>query len=168
MSWIVRDGQTIRIWKDQWLPQGTLRSYIEGPIFFQDGDQRVSSLRAHHTWNFDAFNFPLPPPSASEPYSGYSYRTIHATPRHTSFPHNNGTCSVKSASKFLYHKQNVPFNAPGWKWIWALIYLKKIQTFIWKAMRDRLPTQTFLTIGRPYLDANCPRCHYPETIIHIL
>ena len=62
MSWIVRDGQTIRIWKDQWLPQGTLRSYIKGPIFFQDEDQRVSSLRAHHTWNFDAFNFLLPPP----------------------------------------------------------------------------------------------------------
>ena len=62
MSWIVRDGQIIRIWKDQWLPQGTLRSYIEGPIFFQDEDQRVSSLRAHHTWNFDAFNFLLPPP----------------------------------------------------------------------------------------------------------
>ena len=38
MSWIVRDGQTILIWKDQWLPQGTLRSYIEGPLLFHDED----------------------------------------------------------------------------------------------------------------------------------
>ena len=35
-------------------------------------------------------------------------------------------------------------------------------------MRDRLPTLTFLTLGRPHLDAHCPRCHHPETTIHIL
>ena len=40
--------------------------------------------------------------------------------------------------------------------------------FIWKAMRDRLPTHTFLTLGRPHLNAQCPRCHHPETTIHIL
>ena len=38
MRWIVGDRQTIWIWKDQWLPQGTLRSYIEGPLHFQDED----------------------------------------------------------------------------------------------------------------------------------
>ena len=31
MSWIIEDGQTIRIWKDPWLPQGSLRNYIKGP-----------------------------------------------------------------------------------------------------------------------------------------
>ena len=35
-------------------------------------------------------------------------------------------------------------------------------------MRDRLPTRTFLTFGRAHLDAHCPRCHYPETTVHIL
>ena len=62
MSWIVGDGQTIRIWKDQWLPWGYFCSYIKGPISIQDEDQRVSTLRAHHFWTFDALNFPLPPP----------------------------------------------------------------------------------------------------------
>ena len=35
-------------------------------------------------------------------------------------------------------------------------------------MRDRLPTRTFLTLGRPHLNAQCPRCHHLETTIHIL
>ena len=60
MSWIVRDGKSIRIWKDQWLPRGYFRSYIKGPISIQDEDQRVSTLRAHHFWTFNALNF-LPP-----------------------------------------------------------------------------------------------------------
>ena len=59
ISWIVGDGQTIWIWKDQWLPQGTLCSYIEDPLLFHDEDQRVSSLRTNHTWNFDSLNFPF-------------------------------------------------------------------------------------------------------------
>ena len=40
--------------------------------------------------------------------------------------------------------------------------------FLWKAMRDQLPTRTFLTLGRPHLNAQCLRCHHPEITIHIL
>ena len=49
MSWIVGDSQDIRIWKDPWLPHGTLRSYIEGPLQCLVEDSRVSSLRANHS-----------------------------------------------------------------------------------------------------------------------
>ena len=61
MSLIVGDGQTIWIWKDQWLPQGTLHNYFEGPLLFHDEDRRVSSLRTNHSWNFDSFDFPISP-----------------------------------------------------------------------------------------------------------
>ena len=33
------------------------------------------------------------------------------------WPYNNGTCLVKSASKFLFHQQQVPLNKPVWNWI---------------------------------------------------
>ena len=75
---------------------------------------------------------------------------------------------MKSASQYLFHKQIVPLNAYDWKWIWALTCPKKIQMSIWKATRNRLPTRTFLTLGRPHLNAQCPRCHQPKTTIHIL
>lgn len=61
MKWIVGDGQTIQIWKDPWLPKGTLRSYIEGPLLLHDEVRRVSSLRTNHSWNFASLNIPLPP-----------------------------------------------------------------------------------------------------------
>ena len=80
------------------------------------------------------------------------------------WPHNNGTFSVKSASKFLFHQQQVPLNKLVWNWICP----KKIQLFFWKAMRNRLPTKYFLTIGHNHLDDHCPRCHNPKTTIHIL
>ena len=61
MSWIVEDGQDIRIWQDSWLPYGTLQSYIEGPLQRLAEDSRVSSLRANHSWTFESLTFPLPP-----------------------------------------------------------------------------------------------------------
>ena len=167
LRWIVGDGQTIRIWKDQWLPQGTLRSYIEGPIHFQDEDQRVNSLQNHQTWNFNVLPFPIPSPLQNL-IQGIPIAYFTNLPDTLAWPHNNGKCSVKSASQYLFHKQKVPLNAQDWKWIWALTCPKKIQMFLWKAMRDRLPTRTFLTLGRSHLNEQCPRCHHPETTIHIL
>ena len=38
MRWYIEDGQTIRIWWDPWLPNGTLRSYIEGPLLPHEDD----------------------------------------------------------------------------------------------------------------------------------
>ena len=61
MSWIVEDGQIIQIWKDPWLPQGSFRSYIEGPLLPHDDNSWVSSLRTNHSWSFDSFTLPLPP-----------------------------------------------------------------------------------------------------------
>lgn len=146
-----------------WLPA----SYIEGPILFHDEDRRASSLRTNHSWNFEAFDFPLSP-QLKNLIQGIP--VTHFTQLSNSFiwPHNNGICLVKSASKFLFYKQQVPFNKQNWNWIWSLQCPKKIQTFIWKAMCTRLPIKTFLTIGCPHLDSHCPRCHTSETTIHSL
>ena len=104
------------IWKDQWLPRGSLRGYIEGLISIQDEDQQVSSLRAHHFWTFEALNFPFPSMLLNL-IQGILIAQFTPLLDTLAWPYNNGTCSMKSASKFLYHTQNIPFNAPGWKWI---------------------------------------------------
>ena len=84
------------------------------------------------------------------------------------WPHNKGTCSVKSASTFLYHQHQVPLNKAMWNWLWSLPCPKKIQIFLWKAIRNRLPTKTFLAFGRQHVDSFYPRCQSLETAIHIL
>ena len=75
---------------------------------------------------------------------------------------------MKSASHFLYNQHQVPWNTTLWNWIWTLPYSKKIQFLLWKAMRNRLPTKTFLFHGRQHVDYHCPRCNSPETTLHIL
>ena len=38
MRWYIGDSQTIRIWQDPWLPNGTLRNYIEGLFLPHEDD----------------------------------------------------------------------------------------------------------------------------------
>ena len=61
MRWYIGDGQTIRIWHDPWLPNGTLRSYLEGPLLPQEDDKRVRELWSHHEWSLESLNHHLPP-----------------------------------------------------------------------------------------------------------
>ena len=49
MRWFVGDGQTIRVWQDHWLPNGSLREYIEGPLPRQEEDRRINSLWDNQT-----------------------------------------------------------------------------------------------------------------------
>ena len=167
MRWIIGDGQTIQIWQDSWLPNGSLRNYIEGPLLPHEADRRVNALWTNHSWSFDSLNLLLPP---------YLYSLIQGIPvarfAHLTdtflWPHNKGTCSVKFASTFLFHHHQVPWNKTVWNWMWSLPCPKKIQVFLWKAMRNRLPTKTFLSFGRQHVDSLYPHYHSLETTIHIL
>ena len=55
-----------------------------------------------------------------------------------------------------------------WNWLWSLPCPKNIQVFLWKALRNRLPTKTFLAFRRHHVDSLYPHCQAPETTIHIL
>ena len=167
MSWIVGDDQDIRIWQDSWLPRGTLRSYIEGPLLCLAEDSRVSSLRTNHSWTFESLTFPLPP-QHEQLIQGIPVAQITRFSDSFLWPHNNGICSVKSTSKFLYHKHHVPWDKSNWNWIWAVPCPKKIQFFLWKAMKNWLPTNHFLAITHRHPDGQCLQCHSLETTIHIL
>ena len=167
MSWIVGDGQDIQIWQDSWLPHGTLRSYIEGPLQCMAEDSRVSSLRSNHSWTFESLTFPLPP-HLEQLIQGIPVAQISRLSDYFLWPHNNGICSIKSASKFLYHKHQVPWDKQNWSWIWAVPCPKKNQLFLWKAMHNRLPTNHSLAITHRHPNGQCPRCHSLETTIHIL
>ena len=71
-------------------------------------------------------------------------------------------------SKFLFHHQQAPWNKALWNWLWAAFCPKKIQIFLQKALRDQLPTKTYLSFGRPLMDSHCPKYQSPETTLHIL
>ena len=58
---------------------------------------------------------------------------------HFLWPHNKGTCSVKSTSKFLFQHQQASWNKGLWNWLWVAPCPKKIQIFLWEALRDDSP-----------------------------
>ena len=60
MRWILGDGQTIRIWADHWIPGGTLRSRIAGPLMPHEEQGVVCSLHNNHDWALDVLQVPLP------------------------------------------------------------------------------------------------------------
>ena len=107
MCWYIGDGQTIRIWQDPWLPNGTLRSYIEGPLFPQEDDRRVRELWSHHEWSLESLNHPLPPQIHSL-IQGIPVPRFAQLSDAYLWPHNKGTCLVKSATMFLYQQHQVP------------------------------------------------------------
>ena len=109
MSWIVGDGQTIRIWKDPWLPYGSLRNYIKGPLLPHDEDSKVDSLRTTYSWSFDSL-----PSQLQNLIQGIPVAWFARLADTFLWPHNNGACSVKSASKFLFHQHHAPWNKLRW------------------------------------------------------
>lgn len=68
----------------------------------------------------------------------------------------------------IFSKQKMCPPKNLWNWIWKFLYPKKIQFFIWKAMRNWVPTRQYLAFSRPYISDRCPRCNNFETTIHIL
>ena len=122
---------------------------------------------SNHSWTFDSLSFPLSP-HLQNLIQGIPVAHIAHLPDTYLWPYNKGTCFVKSASHFLYNQHQVPWNTTLWNWLWTLPCPKKIQLFLWKAMRNRLPTKTFLSHGRQHVDSQCSRCNSPETTLHTL
>ena len=107
MRWYIGDRQTIWIWQDPWLPNSTLRSYIEGPLLPHEGDRRVRELWSHHEWSLESLNPPLPP-QIHILIQGIPVPRFAQLSDAYLWPHNKGTCSVKSTTTFLYHQHQVP------------------------------------------------------------
>lgn len=55
-----------------------------------------------------------------------------------------------------------------WKDIWKLNYPKKVELFIWKAYRDKLPTNHHLNIRKVLTEDSCPLCGRWESLGYIL
>ena len=127
----------------------------------------VSSLQDHHIWRLEDLQFP-PLKQLEQLIQGIPVIQLTILSDSFVWPQNNGVCSVSSTSKFLYQQANIPFAKSLWSWIWEIHCPKKIKIFIWKSMRNRLPTHQYLAFSRPKLNNYCPRCNTPKTTILIL
>ena len=76
----------------------------------------IYSLWKNQSWAFDLLNFSLYPHLQNLIQDIPIARTAHFPDAYL-WPYNKGTCSVKSASHFLYNQYQVPWNTTLWNWL---------------------------------------------------
>ena len=127
LKWSMRNGEKVRVWNDFWLPMGTLRTLIEGPL---NRDEDLITLNhcfdQNHEWQAQCLSFDL---------LEHILNAIKATP--LSYSHEtedslqwafskNGFFSLKSA--YLLAKGLNPSNLDNVsvEWVWKVETYPKI------------------------------------------
>ncbi|CAN0843360.1 hypothetical protein LINGRAHAP2_LOCUS3840 [Linum grandiflorum] len=68
-----------------------------------------------------------------------------------------------------YAYPNTLLNSEDWSALWALDFIPKLKIFLWKALRDILPTLDLLRSRGMISNDLCPVClSQPETVEHLL
>ena len=57
----MKNGETVKVWTDFWLPMGTLRSLIKGPLYREEEHITIKQCVDHnHDWQAGCLSFELP------------------------------------------------------------------------------------------------------------
>ena len=177
-KWRMGDGESIKIYGDNWLPTASLSS-VHGPLPSKFQNALVSSLIKHqtHTWNLEVLSIALTP---FEVDLVQKITLSHGQSRDVLFwPFmQSGIYSVKSGYYFLKFEvrttttqaQALPDHPkPPWNRIWKLNLPNKIKKFLWRVAYNALPTSSELVrryiINDPIYTLRSSHC---EDVLHSL
>ena len=147
VRWRVGTGAKIKTWSDPWLPSEFL-PYITSPPVRGFEDSTVSELinRDSASWNTPLLHAIFLPRDVSLiksiPLSNIAAEDKLLWPFTPS-----GTYSVKSGYQFLCKVQRFDDNSyqPDtdsiWQKVWGLAVQPKIRNFLWRAIKDTIPTK---------------------------
>ena len=160
LKWSVMNGETVKVWTDFWLPMGTLRSLIEGPLFHEEELITVKQCVDHnHVWQDDCLSFEL---------TGNILNAIKATPLSCNNEaedslqwaySKNGFFSLKLAYLLAKGLNPLKLDVVSVEWVWKVEALPKIQFFLWLCLHNNVPTGEFLGLRGLNLDTSCSLCH---------
>lgn len=154
-------GLPIRIWSDPWLPSKFL-PYISSPIPSGWEDARVSSL-------FDSFQQVWNSATLQQLFNPRDSELIHSVSLSNRpaedvliWPFTpTGSYSVKSGYKFLYKSHSLdnndyqPADNTLWKKIWVIQVQPKVWNFLWRALKNFIPTKFNLKRRTILADDRC-------------
>lgn len=173
-KWRVGDGQSIKVFEDNWLP-GQLGGKIIPIQSNLNRNLKVADLMTvdKASWNeplLDSFFLPHEAqqikaiPLCVVPQSDYFYWSLE----------KSGIYSVKSGYKMLCEEARLEGSHRSgmidlWSRIWKLKLLGKIIHFLWRACSDCLPTKVNLMKRKIVADPQCELCgSLPEDTKHAL
>ncbi|XP_042950087.1 uncharacterized protein LOC122282202 [Carya illinoinensis] len=161
--WRLGNGQTVRIFKDLWLPEcPSVSTLVE-----VDENLKVNSLIDDSTgwWNVHMVRALFNPNLVQQILK--LQVSIDAEDSLYWSHEKNGSFSVRSAYRYLQHNQHLSngqsstgrYEAMFWKSLWHLKLPKKMKVFAWRACQEKLPT--FLNLKKKHVldDATCGLCN---------
>lgn len=170
LKWSVKNGETVKVWNDFWLPLGTLRSLIEGPL---NHDEELISVKQYfdlnHEWKAQCLSFDLP---------DHILNAIKATPLSCNHEvvdslqwafSKNVFFSPKLACLLARGLNPLNLDTVSMAWVWKVETYPKVQFFLWLCLHNSVPTGKVLGSRGLILDPICSLCHQSnETIDHLL
>ena len=60
VRWIPRRNGNLSVWHDNWVPNGSFRTLIQGPLTVEDEAIRVKDVFGPQGWDWSRISFKLP------------------------------------------------------------------------------------------------------------
>jgi hypothetical protein len=166
LEWRIRDGKSIKVWGDKWLPTPTTYEVQSPPKILDKKDMVAELIDPEVKW----WNTAL----IKSVFSEEEAKVIINIPLSPVLPRDrllwrgtqNGEFTVRSAYHLGREIQdqaggqcsNMVNGAEVWKTIWGLEVPNTVKIFLWNACHDLLPTKENLFHKRIVEDKSCPYC----------
>ena len=175
--WRVRDGSTIWVYWDKWLP-GNFPSKICSPQRIAPGDVRVAELIDQDTKQWDGAKID----HLFLPFEAVKIKSIPLCTTNQAdcivWPRcRDGVYLVRSGYQLLCELDDQN-RASGsdmasmkafWRRLWKMKVPNKIKKILWRACSDALPTRCNLLRRKVLDDPTCPQCGIEsESSLHAL
>ena len=166
LMWRVGNGENIRFWKDPWILEKPIEQITEISRL-TNPDMKVSEvIKDDKTWDIAKLREYVPSnileaiKAVPLTYNNFHDRLYWAM-------NKNGWFTTKSAMDLII--KNKRYTGYDSSWIWKLDTYPKIKNFLWKIVRNGLPTKDRLIQKRVPVSADCMACNAAhEDSFHIL
>ena len=175
MRWRVGDGSLIRIWSDSWLPSNFM-TFISSPIEPGWEEATMASLLdfSNQGWRHNTLSLLFSPRDKeliqSIPLCGKPVEDALVWPYTPT-----GSYTTKSSYRFLYKSRSLdngeyhPDDNKLWKKVWGMQVQPKVRNFLWRTIRNSIPTKHNLRRRMVLTDDCCDHCHGEfEDVLHAL
>ncbi|KAL3812349.1 hypothetical protein ACJIZ3_013617 [Penstemon smallii] len=179
LRWRVGDGNTIRIWKDSWLPRPHAFKICSHPHQV-DLNSKVKILFDESTgsWNKELIEN-LFWESEAKSILSIPLGTRQGSDKVIWHFDRSGSYTVKSAYRLIRELKILALEAQSggpserstrdWGWIWKLHVPPKVKLFVWSCCSKALPVRQLLLKRKVPTENTCPRCGLEiETVLHCL
>lgn len=169
LRWTVKNGESVNMWMDFWLPNERLRELIEGPLTHGEAELSVKQcFDENHVSNPSSISFELPESVLNSIMATPFFYDPHSIDELMWAFSKNEYISLKSADLLARGLNPLNLDTMSFKWVSKIETPPKVQFFMWLFLHDRLPTVEVLGSTGLILDPMCKMCNRGyETIEHL-